>query len=176
MNNCCIKYLFFFILSSLISLSWQLFGSIVIIDCNGKKMDTLRDTIAISHKKKAETIINEINSTNCLKKDWNDLINSSYNSNKYETKIQLTCDPNFKCGEADHNGNEITIPKYYSQWQSSCGCEEATLLHEMLHSWALVPDTPDGEKKISGCEVKCTANIPRCQKYPPPGQACDCPK
>lgn len=172
MRDYYVKYLIFCIIFSMFFFKMQLQGEIIVYDCDGVKLQPRKSDIGDNHRNKAEKIIQEINSNNCLPNYWKDLINQMSKNN--EISIQLTCDPNFKCGETTALSDEITIPKYYSNWQSSCGCEEATLLHEMLHAW--IPDTPDGDKKIRGCEVKCTANIPRCQKYPPSGQACDCPK
>lgn len=177
MKDCYEKYLIPFILLLLISLSWKLYGRIVIVDCDGKILIPEQSAVAKIHKSKAEKVIEKINSNNCLSKLWKDLINSSNNNNQIPISINLNCDPNYKlCGEASVQDHSITIPKYYNNWQSSCGCEEATILHELLHACAQVPNTDDDDKKIRGCEVKCTSEITRCKKYPPSGQACDCPK
>jgi hypothetical protein len=178
MRKYCIKYSFFFIFFILVFLLNQLYSGIVIYDCDGHKLLPKESAIAKMHKKKAERTIKEINSNNCLPKLWKDLINSSYDNDNQPIEIRLTCDKNFKdCGEAATEGSEIKIPYDYTVCcQSSCGCEESTILHEFMHALALVPDTDENDKKIRGCEVKCISGITRCKRYPPPGKACDCPK
>jgi hypothetical protein len=176
MRKCGNKYLFFFVLFFLIFHSYELNGGIVIYDCDGRKLVPKESAVAKMHKKKAENVINEINSNNCLPKLWKDLINNFDKSDKYPIKIHLSCEENFDCGEGDIKSAGITIPKYYSDWESPCGCEESSILHEMLHALAQVSDNDDDHKKIRGCEVKCTANIGACKRNPPPGEACECPK
>lgn len=166
------KYFILFVLSFIFSL--HLHGRIIFYDCNGNVLNPRTNSNAKRHKEKAERVLKEINSNKCLPQSWLDSINFHKTSNQFPIEIQLSCDRNFNCGQGDLMSDVITIPKYYSFWQTSCGCEEATILHEMLHVFARVPGTPDGHKKIRGCEVKCTSNIPRCKKFPPPGNACDC--
>lgn len=176
MRRYCIKYSFFFIFCILIFLLNKLFSEIVIYDCDGRELLPKKSTIAKRHKNKAERIIQEINKNNCLPKKWKDDINSFHTSETYNIKIYLSCDENFDCGEGDTISTGITIPQYYSGWESPCGCEESTLLHEMLHALVQVSDSESDHKKIRGCEVKCTPNIAACKRNPPPGAACDCPK
>ena len=150
-------------------------AAVKIYDCNGQELKPATSALARNHTRRAEKALSEINKTKCLPTRDLNYINNHVKSQGVQ--IKMDCSANPDCGQAPHGSNTILIPRNYRSMRGGCGCEEATILHEMLHSYAMIPDTGWGHKKIEGCETKCTAGIRNCQRYPPPtggGQPCDC--
>ena len=80
------------------------------------------------------------------------------------------------CATGDMFTHEISLSKYALD-ESSCGCLEATLLHEFFHTTGtlpvLSPEDEGNERKASACELKCFPDCALVDKDISPEECCD---
>jgi hypothetical protein len=146
-------------------------------DCAGKiifdpKTDLLNPTMGVAAWKNAvENIIIKRKGVDCLPDKWKKSMNI-FLDQSITIKI-IFCSEVTVCGQNQiKDGFKIFLPTKYNNFK--CNCEEATILHELIHLGAGVGDSPEDHAKIRGCEAKCLKDIQNCKDFPPPGNECEC--
>ena len=167
------KEIILFLIFESFFFSRMFFGKVVYFDCQSNEIRDVQKNPYKSWAKATNNVVNNQGLINCLPTQWADGVNTWLQYGKIQIMV---CKNNLSnpghCGETDNNiFYRIIVPEINNT--DMCKCAEATIFHELIHIGARLPESPNNDHRIRGCEKLILEKLfPQCQNIT--GAECEC--